>query len=106
MEIKKSHLIKMTKKELQDAVVTLLSEVKELRGIIKNNKGENERPYLAVSVLRVNGLDCAVKIPYNINDVGELIKCTQGSHMADFQAKKILTEEIIFNLKEYEGELL
>jgi len=106
MEIKKDKLAKMTKKELSDAVIMLLSEVKELKGVISNNKGSNEKPYLAVSVLNINGSDCTIKVNYSIDDISEVISCPQGSHMADFKAKKILTEDIIFNLKKYEGELL
>ena len=86
---------KMTKLELVNIVTKLYGENKELNAIIDSKSSNEDKPYKAVSVIKVDGEFCAVTIKFGKHDLDEVHKYDVRPTMADYMAKTILVRDII-----------
>jgi hypothetical protein len=101
-------LKKLKKIELEELCLQLQKELKESRSFvanIKKQKDSDEKDFLAVSVVKVNGIYSMVKVKFDINDIYEIDGYKQGVHMADFKAREFLVKDIIHKNFQYEGKL-
>lgn len=101
-------LKKLKKIELEELCLQLQKELKEARSFASNMKKQNDaksKEFLAVSVVRINGVHSTVKVKFDVADIFEIESFSQGTHMADFKARETLVKDIIHSNFQYEGEV-
>lgn len=95
---------KLKKADLVQVATQLQQENKELRKAIKNVKENADKPYNAVSVAKIDGDFCAIKVRFGEEDIESYEPFDTRPHMADFTAKRYL-QEIIHKGQQIDKEL-
>ena len=85
--LKKPDLISITRK--------LDQEVKELKRKLDNKLIDQTKPYVAVSELKINGITCAVKVQFGLEDIIEKVECPQGLHMSAYKCRQMLAKDVL-----------
>jgi hypothetical protein len=98
-----SELAKLKKTELIDVIKKLKSENKELRMAFENIRKDGNRPFTAVSVLRVGDTVKVVKVPFNVNEFETIGEYKAQPWFVQQDAKKLLIR-IIQDDQVYEKE--
>lgn len=90
-----SDLSKLKKTDLIEIIKAQRSELKEYSGLLEKSRENADKPFTAVSVIKIDGDFCAVTIGFNESDIVETIKYdAHRPHMADHSARKMLEKTI------------